>query len=199
MSDQQYDPSGVIPLYYPDQVVLIIPRDVFESMAEKFTALVIEAMARPVRSGGGGNWGGKRPEGTDHGLFRLPPTDLKPFDLKTGDTLKTPVSGYYFKKSDRYPSKVVFLSPFDGAPAASITPGSKTWDKIFIKDGKAWEYDDSGQRHGFNLRIATLCVGENKDDGNKFLYLVSLKPSEILDAEALDYTATLPLKKENTP
>lgn len=198
--DQQYLNAGYVPLVYDNQVVLIIPADVFVQVSTQISTIIAEAMKAPARRSGG-NWGGKK-EGNELGLFRVPPdVNAKDaegkfvFQAQAGDTLKVPVGGYYFKKG-QYP-KVVFFSPFDehgqpakvGVQAASIQPGSKTWEKLFVKDGKSWEYDQTGQAHGLNLRVATLCVGEDKENPNKrFLFLVAIKPSEVQDAEALEYT-----------
>jgi len=193
MSDQPYS-DQMVPLYFEDQVVIIIRGELALAAAEKIAAILSEAMSRPARSGGG-NWGGKK-EGADLGLYRVPPTPAALAAMKAGDTFKVPCAGYYFK-TGQYP-KLVFFSPFDaqgqltdgkvGVQAATIQPSSKTWEKLFVVNGKAWEYDPSGQAHVFNLRIATLCVGQDKEDpAKKFVFLVAIKPSEIADPAALTY------------
>lgn len=198
--DQQYAQVGTdyVPLYYEDQIVLIIRGPLALAAAEKLGEVLAELMKRP--SGGRGNWngGGKRKEGPEYGLFRTPPADLTHFE--EGGTFKVPVIAYSYRSTT---TRVIFYTPFDpqgvildgkpGVEATSIQVGSKTWQKLFVtqaEDGstKEWQFNPDGFAHQLPLRLATLCVGVDKDDPKKkFKFLVSVKPAPTTDPEALEY------------
>lgn len=179
-----------------DYIVVYIAGPTALAAAEKIAAVVTEALNRPARSG---NWNGNKKQGTERGLFAIPP-DLATFEV--GDLFKVPVSGY---QSTSGGERLNFFSPFaaDGSTdkvgvlAVSIKKGTKTWDKFFEWEGwKQWKPDTSGTPKKLPLMLATYAVG-NGDKG-KYSYLVSMKKSEQPDPLALDY-AELPAKPEQEP
>lgn len=132
---------------------------------------------------------GKRDNGTDHGLYRTPPS----LDgMAKGDKFQVPISGYWY---DTNWKTVKFCSPFNsygeitgklGEQVASANPSKDYWDKN-LKLG-SWNYDQSGQAHSFPLRIAHMVVGSSKDNPDKkFAFIGRLEDRGITDPLALEY------------
>lgn len=187
-SNQQY-----VPLYYEDQVVIIVRGEHALKAMEAMAAVLADALSRPISRGGGGNWGKK---GEDRGLYKLPPS-LDTFEK--GDEYKIVAAGYNVSSSGDK-QRVYFTTPFDkegnltdgvGVRAASIQIGSATWKRIF----KDWEPKTGQPQRLTGLRLITMKIAEN-DSGTKYAFLVGVAKSDSVDPESFTF-AEPPASKED--